>query len=217
MQPLPPNGPSGHDGMTDTLLSFVASYGVWVVFCSAYISCLAVPIPTAVVMLSAGAFAASGDLNIATVFAASLGGAILGDQTGFSLGRFGGTKILDRLARSKARRALLTRARILIQRWGDVGVFFSTWLFAPLGPWVNFVAGANRLSWLRFTIADVAGELIWVTVYVGLGYTFADRINQIASLLSSSVAFLMGSALTVILGWLLVRAVKAQRKSVPRG
>ena len=78
--------------MTETLLSIVASYGVWVVLCSAYISCLAVPIPTALVMLSAGAFAAAGDLDIYAVFAASLIGAILGDQTGFALGRIGGTR-----------------------------------------------------------------------------------------------------------------------------
>jgi membrane-associated protein len=197
--------------MTETLLSIVASYGVWVVLCSAYISCLAVPIPTALVMLSAGAFAAAGDLDIYAVFAASLIGAILGDQTGFALGRFGGTRILNRLAQSKGRRALLDRAQNFVQRWGGIGVFLSTWLFAPLGPWVNFVAGANRLSWLRFSIADFAGEVIWVSVYIGLGFTFADRITQIASLLSSSVAFLMGGGLTILLGWLLVRAIKKQR------
>lgn len=194
--------------MSEALLAIVASYGVWVVFGSAYISCLAVPIPTALVMLSAGAFAASGDLSLPLVLTAALAGAILGDQTGFALGRFGGTRLLERLAQSDKRQALLGRARAFVQRWGGIGVFFSTWLVAPLGPWVNFVAGANRLGWMRFTLADITGELIWVSVYVGLGYGFSDRITQIADLLSNSVAFLLGILVTAVLGWMLARAAR---------
>ena len=73
MQPLPPNGPSGHDGMTDTLLSFVASYGVWVVFLLGLylVPCRADPDRSGDAV-SWRFRAASGDLNIATVFAASL-------------------------------------------------------------------------------------------------------------------------------------------------
>lgn len=197
--------------MSESFLNVVASYGVWVVFASAYVSCLAVPIPTALVMLSAGAFAASGDLSLAMVFAAALVGAILGDQTGFALGRFGGARVLDRLAQSRKRRALLDRARAFVQRWGGMGVFFSTWLVAPLGPWVNFAAGANRLGWMRFTLADISGELIWVSVYVGLGYGFGDRITQIADLLSNSVAFLLGILVTGVLGWMLMHAARKDR------
>ena len=42
--------------MMDSVLSLVSIYGVLIVAISAYLSCLLVPIPTSLVMLSAGAF-----------------------------------------------------------------------------------------------------------------------------------------------------------------
>ncbi|MEZ5769847.1 MAG: VTT domain-containing protein [Paracoccaceae bacterium] len=108
-----------------------------------------------------GALAAAGDLALWQVVAAAWTGAVLGDQAGFLIGRFGGTPVVDRLARSPARAAVLARARALVDRRGGVGVFLSTWAVAPLGPWVNFIAGATGLGWLRFSVADVIGEVIW--------------------------------------------------------
>ncbi len=90
-------------------------------------------------------------------------GAVLGDQAGYLIGRFGGAPLVERLARSPAAPAVLGRARALVDRRGGLGVFFSTWLVAPLGPWVNFIAGTTGLNWLRFTLWDVLGEAVWVT------------------------------------------------------
>lgn len=56
--------------MTETIYSLVTSYGIWVVAASAFLSCLLVPIPTALVMLAAGAFAAAGDLVLWQVWLA---------------------------------------------------------------------------------------------------------------------------------------------------
>jgi membrane protein DedA with SNARE-associated domain len=196
--------------VTETFFAFVSSWGVFAVFASAFFSCLALPIPTAFVMLAAGAFAASGDLALWQVFAAAYAGAIAGDQTGFLLGRAGGPRIATVLGRRPERAELLTRARALVDRRGGIGVFFSTWLFAPLGPWVNFTSGAAGLGWVRFTLWDAAGEAIWVTFYLGMGYVFADRIRELATLLSNSSGLLVAALATAILGYALIRAAKAR-------
>ena len=181
--------------MSESLFALVSDWGPVLIFASAYLSCLAVPIPTSLMMLSGGAFVASGDLLLWQVVAAALTGAILGDQTGYLIGRHGAAPLVAHVARSPKRRAALARARALVDRRGGVGVFFSTWLVAPLGPWVNFIAGTTGLSWRRFSVWDVLGETIWVSVYVGLGFGFASRIEAVADLLGNAVGLLAGRAL----------------------
>ena len=199
--------------MTDTIFALVTSYGALVVFASAYLSCLAIPIPTSLMMLSAGAFIAAGDLIFWQVYASAFVGAVAGDQTGFHLGRWGGAPMVDRLARSPARKKLVDRAQHTIDRHGGLGVFFSTWLFAPLGPWVNFVAGSARLHWGRFTVWDVLGEAIWVSVYIGLGYTFAANVSDVADLVGNIVGILAALALASAMIFWIRQSLRHHRKA----
>lgn len=189
--------------MSETLLALVSDYGLVTLFLSAFLSCLLVPIPTAFVMLAGGAFAAAGDLAVWQVFGAAYAGAVLGDQTGFQLGRAFGPAIAGLSARRRKSEAAYARARQVITRYGGLGVFFSTWLFAPIGPWANIAAGAGGLSALRFTLWDAAGEAIWVGGYTALGFVFASDIAALAELLSAWAGFLAAGAVAVGLGYLL--------------
>jgi membrane protein DedA with SNARE-associated domain len=87
-------------------------------------------------------------------------------------------------------------------------VFFSTWLVAPLGPWVNVAAGAAGMGALRFTLWDALGEAIWVAIYVGLGYAFAANIGALSSILGNAVASVTALAIAAGLAVLLVRAAR---------
>ena len=93
-----------------------------------------------------------------------------------------------------------------MDRWGGSSVFFSCWLVAPLGPYVNYVSGLTRFTWLRFALWGIAGELVWVTLYVGLGYTFADRVSALATLMGNLSGLLLAVAATVGIGlWIFRR------------
>ena len=199
--------------MTETLFALVSSYGLIVVASSAFLSCLALPIPTAVVMLSAGAFAAAGDLVLWQVLATAWLAAVVGDQTGFHIGRWGGAPLVDTIARRTKRDRLVIRARATVQKWGGLGVFLSTWLVAPLGPWVNLIAGAAQLSRWRFTLWDMAGEAIWVSAYVSLGYGFGTRLDDLTGLVSDWSGLLASVAAAVGLGLALtLRLQSAQHR-----
>lgn len=198
--------------MTDTTFALIAEYGLALIALSCFLSCLLVPIPSSLMMLAGGAFAASGDLVSWQVAAAAWGGAIAGDQAGYHIGRRHAAH-LDRLALGRPRRAaLLARARDLVDRRGGWGVFFSTWLFAPLGPWVNFFAGASRLGWLRFTLWDAAGEAVWVTLYIGLGYTFASNLDLAADLAGNVLGLLSALAVIAVLAAVLAHRLGAKAR-----
>lgn len=198
--------------MTDTILSLVADYGALIVALCAFLSCLLIPIPTSLVMLSAGAFIAAGDLTAATLWLSAWGAAVLGDNTGYLIGRTGGASILIQIAKNPKRAKVLVRARASLAMHGGLGVFFSTWLFAPLGPYVNFIAGSVGMGWVRFAVWDMLGEAIWVSFYLGLGYAFGDRIGDLATMLGNASGFLVAGLITVGLGALLVRRLRSPQK-----
>ncbi|SFI89303.1 DedA family protein [Celeribacter neptunius] len=197
--------------MSESIFNAVTAYGVWGVVISAFLSCLLVPIPTSLMMLAAGALAAAGDLAPLPLIAGAFTGAVLGDQAGYALGRRAGPPVLAWLNRSATRRKVISRAEKMVDAHGGMGVFFSTWLFAPLGPYVNIVSGATRLSWLRFSLADIAGEAIWVNAYVWIGYAFAANIAEISQMMSDIIGILVAGAVGLAaLSWA-IAALRAQR------
>jgi membrane-associated protein len=195
--------------MIETMLALVPDYGAWLMLVATFCSCLALPIPASLLMLTGGAFAATGDLALISVAGAALTGAVAGDQVGFFLGRTGGGALLQRIARDGPRSIAIAKASQKLANNGFGAVFLSRWLFSPLGPWVNLAAGAVGLRWLSFTVAGVIGEAIWVAVYIGPGYYFASNISDLADTMGAMLGFLAAGVLALGLGIWLIRSARA--------
>ena len=197
--------------MTDTLFELVPVYGIWVIAAATYFSCLAVPVPSSLMMLAGGAFVASGDLALWSVALGAWGGAILGDQTGFAIGA-SGRRVLLRIARpGTARARLLEQAQRLLARRGTLAVFLTRWLFSPLGPYVNLLGGAGGLAWPRFSAGSATGEAVWVVLYVGLGYSFAGQITTVAEMTGDAAGLLAALAVLGLLGRTLWKSHNGRR------
>ncbi|MDR7125055.1 DedA family protein [Pseudotabrizicola sp. 4114] len=193
--------------MTDWMLSAVPTYGPWLVALVTFLSCIGIPVPASMLMLAAGGFAASDDLEVWQVALAALAGAAIGDQSAYWAARKGGAPFVDRFAKG-ARAQLLDRARSLVAERGTIAVFLSRWLISPLAPYANLIAGASRMHWLPFTTAAVAGELVWVGVYVGAGYGFGDNLEAATEFAGSILGFLAAGAIAAGLGWWLWHLAK---------
>jgi membrane protein DedA with SNARE-associated domain len=197
--------------MTDSIFTLITTYGYLGVFVCTFLSCLFVPVPTSLMMLAGGALAASGDISVPILLISAFSGAILGDQTGFFIGRKFGRRALMRLSRSPARARVIARAEATVDKRGGYGVFFSTWLVAPLGPYVNVVAGAAGLKWFRFTIADVLGEAIWVNLYIWLGFAFAGSLTLVAELVGDVMGLVAALLIAASAGLWIANVLRAQR------
>jgi membrane-associated protein len=197
--------------LSSWLLALVPTYGNGLMALATFLSCLALPVPCSILMLTAGGFVAAGDLVAWQVTASALAGGVMGDQTGFQIGRAGGAALLARLGREPGRRKLLDRAVRLMDRRGSLGIFLTRWLFAPVGPWANFAAGASGFGWLRFTIWGFFGEAVWVGLYIGLGYAFAGNIEAASELAGSMLGILAGVAAMLGFGWWLLAALRQDR------
>lgn len=191
--------------MTEYLLELVPTYGLWLLAVVTFLACLALPVPCSILMLTAGGFVASGDLVLWQVMGAALSGAVAGDQLGYRIGWVGGNGLLTRLSTNPKSGALIGRAVDQMNRRGALGIFLTRWLFAPVGPWANFAAGATAFNYARFTLWAIAGEVVWVTLYVLLGYGFAGNIEAASEMAGSALGILAGVAAMLGFGyWLLI-------------
>jgi membrane protein DedA with SNARE-associated domain len=70
-----------------------------------------------------------------------------------------------------------------------------------------------RLPWVLFTVAGVAGEAIWVALYVGLGAAFSTSVQALADVLGNLTWFLVAGGITILLGWRLAVVLRRPRAS----
>ena len=187
--------------LTDTLLAALSLYGLPVLFGVIVIAAAGVPLPITLMLVAAGSFIDLGQMKLWQVIAVASAGAVLGDQIGYALGRWGGPRLAARITRRKDGHLKIAQAREFTKRWGGAGIFFSRWLITPLGPWLNLTSGMAAYPWRRFIWWDVLGEMLWVVVYVMLGKIFSDRVQALVEILGNLAWVIVGLVAAVILGW----------------
>lgn len=197
--------------LTDQILSALSEYGVLALFSILTISSAGMPFPSTLMLIAAGSFASAGELNLALVLILGSAGAILGDQIGYAIGRWGGRRLAVRLSRWFGGEARLKRAEETANSWGGWGIFLSRWLITPLGPPLNLTSGMAGYPWPRFLLFDALGEILWVVLYVTLGYIFSDQVEELSDTLGDVTWVILGSAVAAVLGWKLVQRIRGER------
>ena len=194
--------------MSDYLLATLGVYGLPVLFAALLVGSAGAPLPSSLLLVAAGSFVEQGDMELWHVLALAAAGAILGDQIGYSIGRWGGRRLTRRLGRFVGGEKKVEEAEAWLKRREGAGVFLSRWLLTPLGPVVNVTAGATRYPWPRFLLYDVLGEALWVVLYVLLGKFFSDRVEALSDMLGDFTWALLALAAAVVLGALLFKRLR---------
>lgn len=193
--------------ITDQVLAALLLYGLPVLFAVILICSVGVPFPISLMLVAAGSFVEQGEMKLWQVIAVASAGAVLGDQIGYGLSRWGGRRLIGRISRRIGAEAKIKQAEAWTKRWSGAGIFLSRWLVTAFGPWVNIASGMAAYPWRRFLLWDVLGEVLWVTIYVGIGYAFSNRVQTIAEILGNLTWVIIGLIVALILGWQLVRYV----------
>jgi membrane protein DedA with SNARE-associated domain len=185
----------------DQLLAWLSLYGVPALFIILVVTSAGIPFPDTLLLLVVGSFVEQGEMKLWQVLVVGSAGAIIGDQIGYGLGRWGGRRLVRRITNKMGGADKIKRAEAFSKRWGGAGIFFSRWLVGPLGPWINLSSGITAYSWPRFIFWDALGEVLWVVLYVMLGNIFSDRVQDLAELLGNLTWVIVGVIAATILGW----------------
>jgi membrane protein DedA with SNARE-associated domain len=135
-----------------------------------------IPFPGETMLLLASFLAAiDQQLQLPIVIACAALGAIVGDNCGYLLGRYGGRPLVERFGRYVFLKVdHLERAERFFARHGNKTVFFGRFV-AVLRAWAAFLAGVNRMRWSAFLVYNAAGGIVWATLVGLLGY-LAGRV-----------------------------------------
>ncbi|MCH8812615.1 MAG: dephospho-CoA kinase [Gemmatimonadetes bacterium] len=152
----------------------IAMYGPWLVGGMAMLETaliIGLVLPTEPTLVVATAFALQGHFSFGSVVGAAVLGAVLGDSTGFMIGRWGGPRVLNgrgRVARMARRHQ--DRALDLFERHAGLSVSL-----ARMVPFVRtlmpLVAGSTGVPYRRFLAFDLLGISGWA--FLGLGIAYA--------------------------------------------
>jgi membrane protein DedA with SNARE-associated domain len=168
-------------------------------------------VPSETVVILAGVLAGTGHLSIELVFLAAALGALVGDNTGYWIGRTAGSSLVDRFLKGDKRAKVDTAAGQVQERGG---YFVVIGRFVPGGrSMVVFACGILHYPWGKFVFWDAIASVIWAGQASLAGY-FGGRVFEDNPWLGLIVGF--GLASLVIgsaEGWRRVRAWRAKRTS----
>lgn len=199
--------------MTESILAVFSLYGAPALFAIIAAGQFGLPLPTSILLLTAGALQTDGNLSFWQLYAWGLAGAVMGDHAGYAAGRFAASAFRDRIDRSRRLQESLKKSERFTRKWGDGSVFLSRWLFTPIGPWINLTSGLSLHPLHRFTLADIAGEIIWIGGYLLLGSLFAQSIAQIADIVTNAAWMIGAGVITLLLGWQLLTRLRRIRQT----
>jgi len=199
--------------MGDQVLAALSQYGSPALFAAVMVAAIGVPLPVTLLLVVTGSLISQGVMNFWWSIGVASAGSIAGDQIGYVIGRWGGTKLVSKCIALLGGRERLAQAEAKARRWGGWGVFFSRWLVSPLGPWINFASGIAEYSWVRFAVWDVLGEVLGVVIFIMLGRIFSDRILALDAVLGDFTWAFVALVAALALGWKIWTAMRNRRKS----
>lgn len=153
-------------------------------------------------LITAGLFAARGDLNLPLLIVTLIPAAILGNATGYQIGKRTGKALFSRPDSLLFRREHLRMTHEYYERHGGKTIIIAQ--FAPiLRTFAPVVAGVAEMGYRRFASYNVIGAILWITSMTLTGYLLGNIVPGIdkridvlvmviiaVSLLPAAIAFL---------------------------
>jgi len=200
-------------GVLQSLSPVLDRYGYLAVAVVVAVEGFGVPAPGQIILIAAGVYAASGQLNLFAVLILALLAAVVGDNLGYALGHYGGRPLVRRFGRY----VLLTEDRVAAtERFfagrGNTIVLigrFVDGLRQAIGP----VAGLAQMRWRRFLTYNIVGAVAWVGAWVLVGYFAEKHIPTIDAKFRQYETYVLASVAVVLVA-LLARWLYRRRQAL---
>lgn len=202
------------DSLLDQVVAALVAAGPWIVFVISLIETAAfigLIVPAEATILAAGFLASRGIFSLESVVVATLGGAVLGDQIGYLLGRHGGIRLARRggwVGRLWARYEAPTAG--LFRRHAALSVTLARFLsfIRTLMPWF---AGMSRLPYPRFLFYDLLGIIGWGLGSIAVGYLAGEGWRRVTDQLGTASAVATVLIVAVVVVFLRLRRSRRER------
>jgi membrane protein DedA with SNARE-associated domain len=170
-----------------------------------------VPSPGETMLIAGAVYAGAGRLNIVVVALVGFVAAVVGDNIGYAIGRYGGRALVLRFGRY----VLITPRRLdsaerFFSRHGAKVVTVARFI-EGLRQVNGIIAGISDMSWWRFVSFNALGAAMWVGAWTSLGYVAGDHIGAIYAQIHRYTWFVVG-AIVLAIAALIVRHLLRRRR-----
>jgi membrane protein DedA with SNARE-associated domain len=202
------SGPPSLPGFLAALSSPLEHYGLWAILLLVFLEDFGVPVPGETVLIAAAVYAGSGRLNIVAVAVIGFVAAVLGDNIGYAIGRFGGQAVVLRWGKyiflTPER---LEKAQSFFNRHGGKIIVIARFV-EGLRQANGIIAGISGMRWLRFLAFNMIGAALWVGTWVCVGYFAGQHITTIYDYITRYSLYALIAAAVLVAAWIVHRVYK---------
>ena len=190
------------------LIRIVGQYGLPLIIFAETGLLLGFFLPGDSLLITAGLFAARGDLDLLALLATLIPAAILGNATGYAIGKRTGKALYSRPDSLLFRREHLRMTHEYYERHGGKTIIIAQ--FAPiLRTFAPVVAGVAEMGYRKFASYNVVGAILWITSMTLGGYLLGNMIPNIEKRIDLVVMVVIAvSLLPAIIAWLRSRGTR---------
>src|SRR5690348_15761935 len=200
-------------GFLNSLAGPLEHYGLWAILLLVLVEDFGIPVPGETVLIAGAVFAGSGQLNVVAVGVVGFCAAVVGDNIGYAIGRFGGRRIVDRWGKYVfLTPERLDKAERFFDRQGAKIITIARFI-EGLRQANGIIAGITEMHWLRFIAYNALGAALWVGTWVSIGYFAGQHITAIYDAITMYSLYAAIGAVVLIVAWIAHRIYKKRRKS----
>lgn len=156
---------------------FLHHYGLWAVFFSLFLETFGLPLPGETLLIAASLLASQGQFPLPVVLLVGWVAAVLGDNTAFYVGHFGGRRLLLRLGgRLGLTHERLDKVQHFYDRFGAEVVIVARF-FEGARQLNGLVAGSSGMAPLKFLIYNLIGAALWVGFWSMAAFYLGDHLG----------------------------------------
>ncbi|MEA5535067.1 DedA family protein [Crocosphaera sp. XPORK-15E] len=194
----------------DNIQEIAHQYGYWAVFIGIALENTGIPIPGETITIVGGFLAGSQELDYWLVLGTAIAGAVIGDNFGYWIGRFGGWEFLVKVGSLfKISPRQLEDVKEQFSKNAARAVFFGRFV-ALLRIFAGPMAGIAQMPYSQFLLCNLGGATVWASIMVTLSF-FVGRIVPLHQLINWMAQFSV-LALILVLGWVGVTIWLESRK-----
>jgi membrane protein DedA with SNARE-associated domain len=184
--------------LTPDIAHLIHVYGLVVVAAVIGLESIGLPFPGETVLILAGVFAGTKhDLNIFAVVITAALAAFAGQVIGFLIGREFGYRLLLRFGPYlHVNEGRIKLGEYLFLRHGSKIVFVAR--FVPVMRSIaGILAGANRMPWAQFLIANIVGACAWASLFGFAAYLLGKEVEHFAGPIVILIGIIVVIALVI--------------------
>jgi membrane protein DedA with SNARE-associated domain len=201
------------DHILGAMAPWIHAYGSAAVFVILTFESLGMPLPGEPLLVVAAILAGRGEISFPALLLSAWGGAVIGDNIGYVIGRTLGCTLLRRYGRKVGIKPdSLQKAEAVFAHYGAVAVGFAR--FVNILRQLNgVVAGALKMHWLKFLIFNALGGAGWVVAWTMAGFylgTHEAKLDELVQKLGVYAVLIAVSAAALLIGVIWHRTRRAR-------